>query len=111
MAKLEDITTFNLDGKTYAVTALSVEARDLLSIYLKTEDDIKDHKIALLQSQHALNSIGNMFRDLIKEVEPLPVDEIAARQAAEVIAAARQEAAANEAPRTPARGKKPARVK
>lgn len=105
MAKFEEINTFNLDDKTYAIASLSIEAKDLLRVYLETEDDILKNKIALIKSQHALASMGNMFRDMIKDVEALPIEEIAERQAAEAAKAA--PAANDSAPAT----KKPTRRK
>ena len=99
MAKFEEITTFNLDDKTFAVEALSQESKDLLKVYMQTEDDIIKHKIALVQLQHAIASMGNMFRDQIKNLEPLPV---AAQQAAEALIAA-QAAEATPAEETPKR--------
>jgi septal ring factor EnvC (AmiA/AmiB activator) len=107
MAKFEEVTTFNLDNKTYAVANLSTEAKDLLRVYLETEEDVTKFKIALVKSQHALSSMGNMFRDMIKDVESLPLEEIQKRQAAEVLAAARMaEEPANDP--EPALKKKPA---
>lgn len=103
MAKLEEITTFNLDNKTYNVSSLSTEAKDLLRVYLETEDDIIKHKVALVKSQHALASMGNMFRDLIKDVEPVSQEEMARQQAAQALINA-----TNGAPATKRVTKKPA---
>lgn len=96
MAKFEEITTFNLDEKTYAVASLSNEGKDLLKVYMQTEDDIVKHKIALVQLQHAIASMGNMFRDQIKDIEPLPVEAIRAQQAAEALIKAQATAPAND---------------
>lgn len=108
MAKFEEITTFNVADKTYAVASLSQEGKDLLKVYMQTEDDILKHKVALVQLQHALASMGNMFNDMIKTLEPLPVEAIRAQQAAEALAAVRAESApANDAPkRRPTAGPK-----
>lgn len=78
MAKFEEITTFNLDEKTYAVASLSQEGKDLLKVYMQTEDDIVKHKIALVQLQHAIASMGNMFREQIKGIDPLPPEVVRA---------------------------------
>jgi predicted cation transporter len=99
MAKFEEITTFNLDDKTFAVASLSQEGKDLLKVYMQTEDDIVKHKVALVQFQHALASMGNMFRDLIKDVAPLPVEAIRAQQAAEALIAAKGAEPANNPPK------------
>lgn len=93
MAKIEDITTFNLDEKTYSVDAISPEAKELLKAYLQTEDDIAKNRMTGVQLQHALVSMGNMFREMIKTVDP--------------VAAAEALIAANE----PVRPRKPARTK
>ena len=76
MAKLDEITTFNLDGKTYAVATLNQDQRELLTVYLETEDTIRGHKKALLVSQHALASMGNMFRDMIKDLPALSQEDV-----------------------------------
>lgn len=111
MAKFEDITTFNLDDKTYAVASLSPESKDLLKVYMQTEDDIVKHKIALVQLQHAIASMGNMFRDQIKDLEPLPVEAIRAQQAAEALAAARAAEPVSEAEPPKRRPTAPKRVR
>lgn len=90
MAKIEDLATFNLDNSTYAIGALGAEARELLSVYLMTEEDIAKLKIELVKNQHALASMGNMFRDMIKDVAPLSaeqIDEMTRQAAAQAIAA------------------------
>ena len=92
MAKLDEITTFNLDNKTYAVASLSQDQRELLTVYLETEETIREQKKALLISQHALASMGNMFRDLIKELPTLSEDDLARLNAASAIAQAQQSA-------------------
>lgn len=71
MAKFEEITTFNLDNKTYSVESLTQEGKDLLKVYMQTEDDIVKQKIILIQLQHAITNMGNLFRDQIKDIEPL----------------------------------------
>jgi hypothetical protein len=86
MAKLDEITTFNLDGNTYAVSTLNQDMRELLTVYLETEDTIRGHKKALLVSQHALASMGNMFRDLIKDLPALSPEEVDRLAAAAAVA-------------------------
>jgi hypothetical protein len=106
MAKLDEITTFNLDDKTYAVASLDQNARELLTVYLETEEDIRGHKKALLKSQHALASMGNMFRDLIKDLPTLSQEDLARLNAATAIAQAQQTAEVTPlkpAPRPPKR--------
>ena len=102
MAKFEDISTFNLDDKTYAVVDLNQESKDLLRVYLETEDDIVKCKIALVKAQHALNSMGIMFRDMIKDVPAVSAEQAAAAKLIEV-------QAANEAAAKPAAKKAPRR--
>ena len=99
MAKFEEITTFNLDDKTYAVESLTQEGKDLLKVYMQTEDDIMKHKIILVQLQHAIASMGNMFRDQIKNLEPLPSAAIQAQQAAEALIAAQKAESVAETPK------------
>lgn len=101
MAKIEDLSTFNIDNKTYAISSLNHDARELLSVYLMTEEDISKHKIELVKSQHALASMGNMFKDMIKDVEPMTDDQIqehVRQQAAQAVAAANPEQAAKKRP-------------
>lgn len=85
MATLDEIKTFNIEDKTYAVEAISPGARELLQLFLDVEDDIRKLQKQLAKSQHALASIGSMFKDSIKEVEPLSQDEVNRRAAAEAL--------------------------
>lgn len=99
MAKLEEISTFNLDGKTYAIDKLDTNAKELLKVYLQTEDDIIKLRISLVQMQHALSSMGNMFKEMIKDLEPVSAEELAARQAAEALAAVKAQPTDKPAPK------------
>lgn len=89
MAKLEEITTFNIGADTYAVADLNDEAKELLRLHLALEEDVMANKMALLKSQHALASVSNMFLDALKKIQPLDVKAIAERQASEALATAR----------------------
>ena len=50
--------------------SLHQEAKDLLRVYLELEDDIFKSKMTLVKQQHSLNSVGNMFREMLKDVKP-----------------------------------------
>lgn len=103
MPKLEDIATFNLEDKTYTVESLNTEAKELLGVYLETEMDIVRIKKDLVKAQHALTSMGGMFKEMLKGVEPISADELNRLAAAQALA----QAAANDQP-TAAPKKKPA---
>ena len=70
MAKFEEVTNFNIDDSNYTVESLHQEAKDLLRVYLELEDDIFKSKMTLVKQQHSLNSVGNMFREMLKDVKP-----------------------------------------
>ena len=90
MAKFEEVTNFNIDNSNYIVESLHQEAKDLLRVYLELEDDIFKTKMALVKQQHSLNSVGIMFREMLKDVKPAgPADlmtpgDLVANQAATV---------------------------
>ena len=71
MAKFEEVVNFNIDNNQYSVESLTAEAKDLLRVYLELEEDIFKSKMTLVKEQHALNSVGLMFRDMLKDVKPL----------------------------------------
>jgi hypothetical protein len=80
--KFEEIQTFNHAGKAYHVKDLNAEQLELLQVYVSVEEEIFNHKLALSRSQHALNSVSNLFKQVLADVpefnaqaqDPLPVD-------------------------------------
>ena len=83
----KDIKTFNIDNKNYSVESLSTEGKELLKIYLETEEDAIRAKVALVKAQHALASMGEFFRKLVVDIEPIDLEEFAKQEAAKALIA------------------------